>query len=262
MGTTPLNFRNQQQSNTQRPAAGGNNDKTWTRASLIAAVAAGGITVEAANLILSEQDPDAEPIGTVEGAVEGAQAGIGSAAEQAMKADEILEKKAEAKAETKAEEEKTEEEEIQVEEVEDHTKPQPETHREQVVEEPKPPVSDVKDEDLADVIVEEIDHDDIDADEVFQVTEVTTLYTEEGMEADAAMVTLADGTEAMFVDVDGDGGYDLAMFDDGSLSSMPMDYYTSDAEMALAQDQDTTEYLAADDTEQIFGDPSDDIMLA
>lgn len=258
MGTTPLNFRNQQQSNAQRPAAGDN--KNWTRASLIAAVAAGGITVEAANLILSEQDPDAEPIAaTVEGAVEGAQAGIGTAAEQAMKADEVLEKKAEAQ----AEDEKLEEEETKTEEVEDHTKTQPQTHREQVVEEePKPPVSDVKDEDLADVIVEEIDHDDIDADEVFQVTEVTTLYTEEGMEADAAMVTLADGTEAMFVDVDGDGGYDLAMFDDGSLSSMPMDYYTSDAEMALAQEQDTTEYLAADDTEQIFGDPSDDIMLA
>ncbi|MCC8038629.1 MAG: hypothetical protein LIP02_10960 [Bacteroidales bacterium] len=258
MGTTPLNFRNQQQSNTQRPAAGDN--KNWTRASLIAAVAAGGITVEAANLILQEQDPDAEPIvGTVEGAVEGAQAGIGTAAEQAMKADEVLEKKAEAQAE---DEKLEEEEEIKMEEVEDHTKGQTETHREQVVEEPKPPVSDVKDEDLADVIVEEIDHDDIDADEVFQVTEVTTLYTEEGMEADAAMVTLADGTEAMFVDVDGDGGYDLAMFDDGSLSSMPMDYYTSDAEMALAQEQDTTEYLAADDTEQIYGDPSDDIMLA
>lgn len=241
MDTKPLNNK----SNTD-------NSKKWSRASIAAAVAAGAITVEAANILyaqLKEDEPTPQPDDNQDAIAENVVTPVAETSGKDTPAaveDEVV-------ATPEPVRESVHEPERQTVNERDH---RPETNvnrnsednihtpRDEKEDDIPTPTPRKEEDNIVDVIVEEIDPQDIDVEDVILVDDIGTIYTEEGDELTAAIIHNEDGTQAMLVDVDGDNVYDVIVGPQGN-ESIPsnVDIDTSDVELMYAQQHDHSGYI-------------------
>ena len=250
MDTTPFN---------NKPSGNGNGTK-WTRASIAAAVAAGALTTEGANLLYAQltQEPEPEP-----------------EPEPTPEPEPIPEPEPqpEPQPEPEPEPEPISEPEPQPEpepepeplpEPEPTPEPEPETNLEP---EPEPtPAPEPAPEDIVDVIVEEIDPQDIDMEDVLLVDEIGTVYTVDGGELNAALIHDPQGNQAVMIDVDGDQVYDVIATPEGDvIAQVPGDIDVSDVELLYAQQHGHSGYIEQNDFDvamnEEHGDIQNDISL-
>ncbi len=272
MNTTPLN---------NQPS---NNGKKWTKASVIAALAAGAISVEAANLLMDqmEQDPDQN---TEEG---------NESAEQEQTQDQATEPTHEAIPEPEPAFEPSQthipEPEPVIEPI-----PEPEPASDYVAEpeaeaipepeaNPEPEATTIdptpeqlegenanmtsddlameaNQDDIVDVIVEEIDPQDIDMADVLLVDEVGTVFGEDGSEMAVAHIHDQQGNESLMVDVDGDNVYDVIQTPDGDvIAHVSGDIDVSDAELMYAQQNEQPGCLEQNDFDIAMNEENTDIQ--
>jgi hypothetical protein len=256
MNTTPLN---------SKPVGNG---RKWTRASIAAAVAAGSITTEAANLLYSQlaQSHESEP--TLESTPELTPDQVPEAvpdptphSSSTPNSNPAHNPSPNPVAEPVPE---------PVPEPELITEPQPNP-----VIEPEPipeptPASTAEpldpDDDIVDVIVEEIDPQDIDTEDILLVDEIGTVYTVDGGELNAALIHDNQGNQAVMIDVDGDNVYDVIATPEGEvIAQVPGDIDESDVELLYAQQHGHTGYISPNDFDvamnEEHGDIQDDISL-
>lgn len=240
MNTKPINTK---------PANG--EKKKWTRASLIAAVAAGAITTEAANLLLSQVDPTAESISEVEPIPQ-------------PEPDPIPEPIPEQETHPQSEYSS-----VQEVDSEYSSALQPEPDPEHMSETNTPPAPQPEStmdpipesEDIVDVIVEEIDPHDIDMEDILLVDDIGTVYTVEGEELNAALIHDQNGNQAVMVDVDNDNVYDVIATSEGDLiAQVPGDVDVSDVEILYAQQHGHTGYIEQNDFDTTMNDEPDGIQ--
>lgn len=237
--------------------------KQWSRASLVAAVASGALTVEAANLILHEIEPNPEPIPEI------VPTSAPDSSEEAPEAAVVEEST------TATINEPTQE---------PSATPEPEPIPEPIPEpmpEPDPePIPDPEDssnphsghgdtvgENLVDVIVEEVDPNDNDMADIINVDEIGTVYTTDGQELTAALIHDPDGGQALLVDVDGDNVYDVITTETGEVIAQANgDIDVSDVEHMYAAQHGDTGYLASNDFDHGMttdtGSIQDDIQIS
>ena len=261
MNTTPID-------NNQ----GKEDGKKLTRAGIAAAVAAGAITAEAANLLYeqlkkeeAEGKTETGPNDTVEVSEE--QSSDENSVNQTM-TDEPNISSDDTTSETQTESVLEPEPEPQPEpEPEPEPEPTPgnESHDEP---EPEPEPEPIVDEDdIVDVIVEEIDPRDIDMEDVLLVDEIGTIYMEDGRELNVAIIHDEYGNEAMMIDVDGDNVYDVIATSEGEIiDGIPGDIDVSDAELLYAQQHGDYGYMEQNDFDIAMNDENidiqDDILLS
>lgn len=221
--------------------------KQWSKAALVAAVASGAITVEAANLIWQEMSPsepfpeivptptpetnddvpDATPVET----------DSPTEAQQPVATPEPV---------TTSETEAT---------VEPEPMPEPQPLVESTDENPvnsqpvaEETVVEPSDEDLVDVIVQEIDPNDNEMADVINVDEIGTIYTTDGQELTAAVIHDPQGGQALLVDVDGDNIYDVITTEHGEVIAQANgDIDVSDVENMYTVQHGDTGYLASNE---------------
>jgi len=258
MNTTPINNN----------ASGSGSGKKWTHASIAAAVAAGALTTEAANLLYDqlepEPEPESEPVPEPEPTPEPVpnpiptptpdpvssnnhgQSATGPALEPTPEPEPVPEPI------PTPEHEPTPESEL------DST-PVPEP-----VPEPEPepaPEPEPTPDDIVDVIVEEIDPQDIDMEDVLLVDEIGTVYTVDGGELNAALIHDSQGAQAVMVDVDGDSVYDVIATPEGDvIAQVPGDVDVSDVELLYAQQHGDTDYMEQNDFDVAMNEEQDGIQ--
>lgn len=252
MNTTPLN---------NKPSGNGSGTK-WTRASIAAAVAAGALTAEAANLLYAQLTPDPEPEPvpepepepepTPEPEPEPAPAHNSNSSHSPSHTTEYNT--------TPEPEPQPEPEPEPTPEPEPIPEPAPEPEPERLPE-PEP-----AHEDIVDVIVEEIDPQDIDMEDVLLVDEIGTVYTVDGGELNAALIHDSQGNQAIMVDVDGDQVYDVIATPEGDvIAQVPGDIDVSDVELLYAQQHGHSGYMEQNDFDvamnEEHGDIQNDISL-
>lgn len=268
MNTTPLN---------NKPSGNGNGTK-WTRASIAAAVAAGALTAESANLLYAQLTPESEPEPIPE--TESEPETVSETAPQPHSTPSSNPNTAHAPSHTTSHthsdntnsEPTPQPEPEPVPEPEPEPvpvpEPEPEPEPEPVpVPEPEPVLDpEPNDDDIVDVIVEEIDPQDIDMEDILLVDEIGTVYTVDGGELNAALIHDAQGNQAVMVDVDGDQVYDVIATPEGDvIAQVPGDIDVSDVELLYAQQHGHGGYMEQNDFDiamnEEHGDIQNDISL-
>lgn len=250
MNTTPLN---------NKPVGNGNGKK-WTRASIAAAVAAGALTAEAANLLYSQLDSDTEPEPvpepTPEFGAEPEQQEPGAAHDTTIgTAHSSSHSSSPTPGNTPVHEPEPSPEPEPAPEPEPVPTPEPIPEPE-LTSEPEPDP-----DDIADVIVEEIDPQDIDMEDVLLVDEIGTVYTVDGGELNAAIIHDNQGNQAVMVDVDGDSVYDVIATPEGDvIAQVPGDIDVSDAELLYAQQHGNDGYMEQNDFDVAMNEENSDIQ--
>lgn len=231
MNTTPLD---------NKPSGSGSGKK-WTRASIAAAVAAGALTTEAANLLYDQLEPEPEPIPTPE-------------PEPTPEPTPDPEPVPDPTPEPEPVPEPT-----PTPEPEPAPEPEPTPDPEPV---PEPePIPEPNSENIVDVIVEEIDPQDIDMEDVLLVDEIGTVYTVDGGELNAALLHDEQGNQAVMVDVDGDSVYDVIATPEGDvIAQVPGDIDVSDVELLYAQQHGDTGYMEQNDYDVAMIEEHDSIQ--
>lgn len=237
MNTTPLN---------NKPSGSGNGKK-WTRASIAAAVAAGALTTEAANLLYaqleSEPEPEPEPI-----------------------PEPTSEAAADPEPEPVPEPDTTHGTTTGSVHTSSHTSGHNPTPEPEPTPDPEPepepvPEPEPAPDDIVDVIVEEIDPQDIDMEDVLLVDEIGTVYTVDGGELNAALIHDDQGNQAVMVDVDGDNVYDVIATPEGDvIAQVPGDIDVSDVELLYAQQHGNDGYMEQNDFDVAMNEESGDIQ--
>lgn len=227
MNTTPLNNRNSQN---------GKKNGKWTRAKIAAALAAGSITTEAANILYAQLDPEPEP-----------------EPETVVTPEQEPEQELEPEPEPEPETEPDQEPEP---EPEPNPQPGPEP-----IPTTQPETTLATGEDIVDVIVEEIDPHDIDMEDILLVDSIGTLYTEDGRELNAAMIHDDYGNHAMIVDVDNDNVYDFVTNPENGeiIAEIPGDIDVSDVELLYAQQHGESGFLEQNDLDIALNNDNPDI---
>lgn len=252
MNTKPINTK---------PANG--EKKKWTRASLIAAVATGAITTEAANLLLSQVDPTAESISEVEPTPQPE-----LTPEPMPQSDSIQDSIPEPIPEQEIHPQ-PEHSSVQEADSEHSSALQSEPDQESMSETDTPPAPQPElptdpipeSEDIVDVIVEEIDPHDIDMEDILLVDDIGTVYTVEGEELNAALIHDQNGNQAVMVDADNDNVYDVIATPEGELiAQVPGDIDVSDVEILYAQQHGHTGYIEQNDFDTAMNDEPDGIQ--
>lgn len=223
MNTTPQN---------NKPSGNGSGTK-WTRASIAAAVAAGALTAEAANLLYAQLTPEPAPVPEPE-------------PEPSPEPEPALAHNSNSSHSPSH---------IPSHTPEHNTTPEPEP-------EPQPePEPEPAPEDIVDVIVEEIDPQDIDMEDVLLVDEIGTVYTIDGGELNAALIHDSQGNQAIMVDVDGDQVYDVIATPEGDvIAQVPGDIDISDVELLYAQQHGHSGYMEQNDFDIAMNEESGDIQ--
>jgi len=264
MNTTPLN---------NKPSGNGNGTK-WTRASIAAAVAAGALTAESANLLYAQlnPEPELEPIPETEPEPET----VSETEPQPHSTPNSNPSSSHSPSHTTSN--------TQSDNTNSEPDPQPEPEPEPVPEpepepvpEPEPdPIPEPEPEpiaepepngdDIVDVIVEEIDPQDIDMEDILLVDEIGTVYTVDGGELNAALIHDTQGNQAVMVDVDGDQVYDVIATPEGDIiAQVPGDIDVSDVELLYAQQHGHGGYMEQNDFDiamnEEHGDIQNDISL-
>lgn len=242
MNTTPINNN----------ASGSGNGKKWTRASIAAAVAAGALTTEAANLLYDqlepEPEPESEPIPEPEPTPEPVPNPIPTPTPDPVSSNNH------GQSATGPTPEPTPEP-----EPEPDSTPVPEP-----VPEPEPesaPEPEPTPDDIVDVIVEEIDPQDIDMEDVLLVDEIGTVYTVDGGEFNAALIHDSQGAQAVMMDVDGDSVYDVIATPEGDvIAQIPGDVDVSDVELLYAQQHGDSGYMEQNDFDVAMNEEQDGIQ--
>ncbi len=264
MNTTPL---------SNKPAGNGNGKK-WTRASIAAAVAAGALTTEAANILYAQlkdqpaPDPTPEPIPdpTPETIPEPIPDPVPEPAPEPTPHPAPTPNPAPDPSPNPVPEpvpDPIPEPEPAPEPIPD-PEPQPEPVPDpEPIPEPEPWDPEV---DIVDVIVEEIDPQDIDMEDVLLVDDIGTVYTVDGGELNAALIHDSQGNQAVMVDVDGDNVYDVIATPEGDvIAQVPADIDVSDVELLYAQQHGHTGFIEPNDFDvamnEEHGDIQDDISL-
>ncbi|MDE7420470.1 MAG: hypothetical protein K2N35_09700 [Muribaculaceae bacterium] len=258
MNTKPLN---------NSISNGNGNGKKWTYSSIAAAVAAGAISVEAANILydelkkestpdadttpepspILEADPTQEPSSNqppnpseTSNVTDNPPTAPQSGSEPAPEPEPIPEPDPEPVPELNPEPERE-----PVPEPDPDPEPEPEPVPEPDPEPEREPIPAPDPSDIVDVIVEEIDPQDIDLEDILLVDDIGTVYTVEGNELNAALVHDQDGNQRIIMDVDGDRVYDLVATPEGEvIAQLPGDIDVSDVELMYAQQHGHTEYIA------------------
>lgn len=242
-------------------SSGNGNKKVWTRASIVAALAAGAITTEAANILYSQLTKDSEP--TPDPAPE--HPPVSESTSDPEPAPEPVTVQTHT---TNTDSEPT----PTPEPLTNHQTapqpepiPQPEPTPEPIPEptpEPLPePEPEPRWDDVVDVIVTEIDPLDIDMEDIFFVEDIGVLYTSDGYELNVAVVQDGYGTTNMFVDVDGDQVYDLVTTEDGEvIAEMPLDMDVSDMEILYAQQHGYSGYIEPNEFDIAMNEENSDIQ--
>ena len=238
MNTTPLN---------NKPSGNGGGTK-WTRASIAAAVAAGALTTEAANLLYAQLSPEPEPEPVPEPEPEP------TPEPEPEPAPAHNSNSSHSPSHTPSHN------------PEHNITPEPEPQPEpEPIPEPEPEPEPAP-EDIVDVIVEEIDPQDIDMEDVLLVDEIGTVYTVDGGELNAALIHDSQGNQAIMVDVDGDQVYDVIATPEGDvIAQVPGDIDVSDVELLYAQQHGHSGYMEQNDFDvamnEEHGDIQNDISL-
>lgn len=226
MNTTPLN---------NKPAGNG---KKWTRASIAAAVAAGALTTEAANILYSQLKEEPEPDTIPEPAPEPAPDPVPEPVPEPTPHPSPTPQPNPAPDPSPNPEPEPAPEPIP----EPEPAPEPEPIPEPTPE-PEPEPWDPED-DIVDVIVEEIDPQDIDMEDVLLVDDIGTVYTVDGGELNAALIHDNQGNQAVMVDIDGDRVYDVIATPEGEqIAQVHGDIDVSDVELLYAQQHGHTGYM-------------------
>ena len=227
MNTRPLN---------NKPSGNG---KKWTRVSIAAALAAGALTTEAANILYAQltEEPEPVPEPTPEPAPNPAP-NLSPNPVPEPAPDPIPE-----------------------------PVPEPEPEPEPIPEPTPEPEPDLDPEpwdpedDIVEVIVEEIDPQDIDMEDVLLVDEIGTVYTVDGGELNAALIHDSQGNQAVMVDVDGDNVYDVIATTEGEvIAQVPGDIDVSDVELLYAQQHGHTGYMEQNDFDIAMNEENSDIQ--
>lgn len=257
MNTTPLN-------NTS-PKSG--SSKKWTRSSIAAAVAAGALTTEVANMLYAQLEPEpaeSERISKLESEFEPTPDPVGNSTHTTN--NENLSNPYSGSTPNPS-----------VEPVPDpqpepdpmpEPDPQPDPYP---IPEPDPdPIPDpipepdpepINDDDIVDVIVEEIDPQDIDMNDVLLIDEIGTVYTIDGGEINAAIIHDSQGNKAVMVDADGDNVYDVILTPEGEMiAQVPGDIDVSDVELLYAQQHNQSGYMAQNDFDVAMNEEHDNIQ--
>lgn len=248
MNTTPLN---------NKPSGNGNGTR-WTRASIAAAVAAGALTTEAANLLYAQLTPEPEP----EPVPESEPTPEPEPEPQPAHNPNSSHSSSHTPSHTPEHNTTPEPEPVPEPEPEPIPEPEPEPNPElEPTPEPEPTP-----EDIVDVIVEEIDPQDIDMEDVLLVDEIGTVYTVDGGELNAALIHDTQGNQAVMVDVDGDQVYDVIATPEGDvIAQVPGDIDVSDVELLYAQQHGHSGYMEQNDFDvamnEEHGDIQNDISL-
>lgn len=232
MITTPIN-------KTQ----GRDSGKKWTRSSIAAAVAAGSLTTEAANLLYAqlktEPAPEPEPQPVPEPAPEPQ-----PVPEPIPEPQPVPEPEPEPQP---------------VPEPEPEPQPEPEP-----VPEPFPepqPEPWIDDDDIVNIIVEEIDPHDIDMEDVLLVDDIGTVYTVDGRMINAAVIHDTQGNQAVLVDTDDDHVYDYITTPEGEvIAQVPGDIDVSDVELLYAQQHGHDGYIEANEYDIAMNEVHEDIQ--
>lgn len=255
MNTTPLN---------NKPAGNGNgNGKKWTRASIAAAVAAGALTTEAANLLYSqltlEPDPEPVPEPIPDPTPEPTPEPVPEPAPHPAPTPNPAPNPNPNPVPEPAPEPVPEPEPEPIPEPTPEPEPIPDPAPEPEPD-PEPEPWDPED-DIVDVIVEEIDPQDIDMEDVLLVDEIGTVYTVDGGELNAALIHDSQGNQAVMVDVDGDNVYDVIATPEGEvIAQVPGDIDVSDVELLYAQQHGHTGYMEQNDFDIAMNEESSDIQ--
>lgn len=220
-----------------------NSGKKWTRKSIAAAVAAGAITVEAANILYqglsSDQDADfesgpdsAEVLNTEAAPVEPIES-VDPQEESATEAEETI-----------------------------LTEPTPIP---EPIPEPTPipepePLPENEAENIVDVIVEEIDPQDIDMEDIILVDNIGSVYTTDGEELNAVLIHDANGNQALMVDIDNDDVYDVIVDQEGELiAQVGGDIDVSDVELMHSHQHGHSDYLEPNSYDVAMNEVNNDI---
>lgn len=240
--------------------------KKWTRASLIAAVAVGAITTEAANLILAQIEPEAEPIPEPvltpnpqpEPILDQEPIPIPQSDSQPA---HVLEPEPTPTSQSEPgptpQHNPDSESEPQLESVPE-PEPTPISHND--IDSEHYPIEDEQDN-IVDVIVEEIDPQDIDMEDVLLVDDIGTVYTVDGEELNAALIHDENGNQAVMADVDNDHVYDVIATPEGEvIAQVPGDIDVSDVELLYAQQHGHTGYIEQNDFDIAMNEETTDIQ--
>ena len=242
---------------------GNGTQKTWTRASIAAAVAAGAITTEAANLLYSQlasdsyPDPAPEPVPDPEPIVESVPTPNPAPDTDPTPAPEPVQTHQTPHTEQPE----------RMSTPEPTPQPEPDPVPEPIPDpepfpEPNPEPDPYTGEwvDVVDVIVTEIDPLDIDMEDIFFVEDIGVIYTEDGSELNVAVISDGLGTTNMFIDVDGDQVYDLVATEDGEIDQIPIDLDVSDMELIYAQQHSYDGYIEPNDFDIAMNEENSDIQ--
>lgn len=254
--------------------------KQWSKATLIAAVASGALTAEAANIILKEIEPNPEPIPDPVATPDNEQSTDDvQEATQAEEPEPTSTTTASSNTQT-TESEVTPEQDVSVEPEQTSVSgqasvpgqtPENTTGTDPTQDHPSMPQpeldDDPSDEDLVDVIVEEIDPNDNDIADVINIDEISTVYTPDGQELAAAVFHDPDGGQALLVDTDGDNVYDVVTTEDGEIIAQAGgDIDVSDIEQMYTAQHDDNGYLASNEFDNSMNSDTqslqDDILLS
>lgn len=269
MNTTPLNTK---------PSGNGNGTK-WTRASIAAAVAAGALTAEGANLLYAQLNSESEPEPIPETEPESETVSETEPQPQSTPNSNLNSSHSSSHTTSPTQSDNTNSEPDPQTEPEPQPAPEPEpipepnpvtepepepqpTPEPQPVPEPNPvPEPDPTSDDIVDVIVEEIDPQDVDMEDILLVDEIGTVYTVGGGELDAALIHDAQGNQAVMVDVDGDQVYDVITTPEGDvIAQVPGDIDVSDVELLYAQQHGHDGYMEQNDFDIAMNEEHDDIQ--
>lgn len=253
MNTTPLNSK----------PAGNGNGKKWTRVSIAAAVAAGALTTEVANLLYSqltpEPDPEPVPEPTPDPTPELTPEPVPEPALHPAPTPNPAPNPNPNPVPEPAPEPVPEPEPEPIPEPTPEPEPIPDPAPEPEPD-PEPEPWDPED-DIVDVIVEEIDPQDIDMEDVLLVDEIGTVYTVDAGELNAALIHDSQGNQAVMVDVDGDNVYDVIATPEGEvIAQVPGDIDVSDVELLYAQQHGHTGYMEQNDFDIAMNEESSDIQ--
>ena len=244
------------------PSGNGNNKK-WTRAGIAAAVAAGAITTEAANLLYAqlahESADDSEPTPVTDTAPTPE-----SSADIEPDSDPTPEPSPSSDSSHSTVSQPNHPTAPQP---EPEPIPEPEPGPEPIPEpEPEPfpepnPDPEPRPDDIVDVIVTEIDPNDIDMEDIFFVEEIGVIYTEDGSELNVAVVQDSYGETNLLIDVDNDNVYDLVASESGDMiAQIPVDMDVSDLELLYAQQHGHSGYIEPNEFDTAMNEENSDIQ--
>lgn len=276
MNTTPLN---------NQPSESGTGKK-WTRAGIAAAVAAGALTTEAANILYDklahESNPKPEPEPSLEPVIDSRP---NSERETTQEQPSNSTQPGTHSSSHPSENNTTPEPLPSPQphptpaptpnpEPEPQPVPQPEPTPEPVPQPdpvptpiPEPEPLPEPNPDIVNIIVEEIDPRDIDMEDILLVDSIGTVYTEDGEELNVAVIHDSNGNQALMVDVDGDKVYDVIATPEGEvIAQIPGDIDISDAELLYAQQHGNHGYLEPNEFDnkmnEVNGDIQNDISFS